>query len=149
MLLLMGNETATGRRRSQPEVYSRSHPAVASSFKGTHIVIKAPLASNMVDVNSRDQAGRTSLCWAAANGHGEVVQLLLSKGANLDYDDGDGRIPLLAAKEHRRNTAVEILIDQSISKALESILALVSQHRSHRIYIILVSPFFHSKTSQR
>ncbi|OCK94643.1 uncharacterized protein K441DRAFT_560944, partial [Cenococcum geophilum 1.58] len=36
---------------------------------------------------------------AAVNGHGEVVQLLLGKGANLDYDDGDGRIPLLAAKE--------------------------------------------------
>ena len=34
-----------------------------------------------VDVDAADEFGRTALFFAAANGHAEVVQLLLAQGA--------------------------------------------------------------------
>jgi ankyrin repeat protein len=40
--------------------------------------VKALLATGKVDVDSKDEYGRTPLSWAAVNGHEAVVELLES-----------------------------------------------------------------------
>ena len=54
------------------------------------------LCRSLPDINSRTLKGHTALHLAAANGHDEIVQFLLSKGANPSIDD------------HKQATALEI-----------------------------------------
>ena len=45
-------------------------------------------------VNSQTELGHTPLLWAAKRGKCGVVELLISKGANVDAKDHKGRTPL-------------------------------------------------------
>jgi len=48
-----------------------------------------------VDINSVDSAGNTALHWAAYRNHPEVVEYLLSAGANPEItNQSDGQTPL-------------------------------------------------------
>jgi ankyrin repeat protein len=47
-----------------------------------------------IDVNARTPDGRTALHGAALQGYDEVIEYLVSKGANLDLADEDGFTPL-------------------------------------------------------
>ena len=40
-----------------------------------------------------DEYGWTALHWAALNGHKEVVQLLISNGADVNAKNSDGKTP--------------------------------------------------------
>lgn len=60
-------------------------------------------------VNVQDDAGWTPLMSAASAGHGDVVGLLLSKGANANLPNENGQIPL---HYHRgRQEIAELLLD--------------------------------------
>ncbi|XP_067661916.1 putative ankyrin repeat protein RF_0381 [Haliotis asinina] len=50
-------------------------------------VVKYVLSQNMLDINSREQCGRTAVMLAAENGHKDVVELLVEKGADLSLVD--------------------------------------------------------------
>ncbi|ETI31111.1 hypothetical protein PPTG_06539 [Phytophthora nicotianae INRA-310] len=60
-------------------------------------------------VNVQDDAGWTPLMSAASAGHGDIVGLLLSKGANANLPNENGQIPL---HYHRgRQEVAELLLD--------------------------------------
>ncbi|XP_067652079.1 putative ankyrin repeat protein RF_0381 [Haliotis asinina] len=50
-------------------------------------VVKHVLSQNMLDINSREQCGRTAVMLAAENGHKDVVEFLVDKGADLSLVD--------------------------------------------------------------
>lgn len=52
------------------------------------------------DVNSRGAQNRTPLHRAVGKGHNPVVQLLITKGADLNLVDGGGLTPLSVAVGH-------------------------------------------------
>lgn len=58
------------------------------------------------------QDGRTMLCVAAMNGHVSIIQLLLARGANVNYKDPEGVTPLMYAAREGRLDAVKALIEQ-------------------------------------
>ncbi|RYP54743.1 hypothetical protein DL768_000567 [Monosporascus sp. mg162] len=56
--------------------------------------------------------GQTPLSWAAENGHKEIVQLLLDKGAEIDAKDKYGWTPLSRAAEKGHKEIVQLLLDK-------------------------------------
>merc|ERR1712062_340302 len=53
----------------------------------------------------------TPLIEAAANGHKDIVQILLDNGANIDYQDNLGRTALMLAAGNGHKDIVQILLD--------------------------------------
>jgi len=64
------------------------------------------------DINQEDCVGNTPLVWAARNGHGEVVEILLRQGSvNPDKPDGYyGQTPLCCAAENGHEGVVKVLL---------------------------------------
>jgi ankyrin repeat protein len=53
-------------------------------------------------IDAHDDAGHTALMLAAANGHADVVRVLLANGARRDLRDHNGQTAAsLAKKAHR------------------------------------------------
>jgi len=81
----------------------------SASSGGHKAAVQVLLATNAVDVNVRSISGRTPLFWAAAQGHSEVVQLLLDYGAEQNYTDKDGRSPIHVAQFYHQANVIDIL----------------------------------------
>ena len=56
----------------------------------------------------------TPLHLAARNGHLEIAQHLLEKGANIDMKDENFATPLLLAAKHNHHLVVEFLIKKFV-----------------------------------
>ena len=69
-----------------------------TAYFGVEAVVKLLLDTGKVDVDSKDEYGRTPLWIAAENGHEAVVKLLLDTGkVDADSKDNNGQTPLLIA----------------------------------------------------
>jgi len=58
------------------------------------------LIDSGADVNAKGSGGWTSLHLAAAYGHSDLIELLISKGAALDVKDNSGKTPLDYARKN-------------------------------------------------
>ena len=74
-----------------------------------------------IDFQDRDWKKPTALHKAAAKGHKEIVQLLLSKGASLEAKDVFERTPLHYAALNGRFSTVELLLSKRASLEAKSI----------------------------
>ncbi|MDP7135588.1 MAG: ankyrin repeat domain-containing protein, partial [Planctomycetota bacterium] len=80
--------------------------------KGNIEAVKQHLAAGM-DVNGRDNWGRTVLHKASGwQGQREIVELLISNGADVNAKRSDGAIPLHYAVYYDRMENVEILLSK-------------------------------------
>ncbi|KAE8878125.1 hypothetical protein PF005_g14068 [Phytophthora fragariae] len=80
-----------------------------ASATGRLDVAEFLLEQAKASVNVQDDAGWTPLMSAASAGHGDIVGLLLSKGADANLANENGQIPL---HYHRgRQEIVELLLD--------------------------------------
>ena len=52
---------------------------------GHEEVTRLLLENSAVDVNSKDNEGRSALSWAKSKGHEKVVKILLENSATDDY----------------------------------------------------------------
>eukprot|EP00659_Diplonema_papillatum_P000039 gene39-70_t len=71
------------------------------------------LLANGVDVNCRDEDGRTPLHWAVTNKHQLLVSHLLSKGAVADTVDEGGITPLMTACAVGIDSIVDMILQAS------------------------------------
>ena len=72
--------------------------------------VKLLLSTGKIDVDARDNYGRTPLLRAASNGHEAVVKLLLGTGkVDVDAKDKYGRTPLSWAAANGHDAVVEVL----------------------------------------
>ncbi|KAM8939328.1 KN motif and ankyrin repeat domain-containing protein 3 [Pelodytes ibericus] len=66
------------------------------------------------NVNAKaSQAGQTALMLAVSHGRQEMVQALLSCGANVNLQDDEGSTALMCASEHGRAEIVKLLLAQA------------------------------------
>ncbi|KAI7975791.1 hypothetical protein EIK77_005541 [Talaromyces pinophilus] len=69
-----------------------------------------------IDLEAREDFDRTALIVAAENGHADVVQFLIEKGANLEAQDYDDRTALYAAAESGHEAVVKVLLEKGANK---------------------------------
>ncbi len=62
-----------------------------------------------VDVNAKDNTGRTPLHDAANWGRKEIVELLIAKGADVNAKDDDGETPLDSAIRRKHAEITDLL----------------------------------------
>ncbi|KAH0563399.1 hypothetical protein GP486_002033 [Trichoglossum hirsutum] len=95
-----------------PNSYGQT-PLSWAAERGHEAVVKLLLATEKVDVDSKDtEYGRTPLSWAAERGHEAVVKLLLAT-EKVDVDSKDteyGRTPLSWAAERGHEAVVKLLL---------------------------------------
>ena len=65
-------------------------PLMRAAEYGREGVVELLLGNPAINLEARDQGGRTALLWAAANAHLAVVQLLLHHGADTAVVGNDG-----------------------------------------------------------
>ncbi len=64
----------------------------------------------LFDINRQDWYGMTALHWAAAQGHAEIVKLLLDYGANINLRNREGNTPLHLAARNGNLSTVKLLL---------------------------------------
>jgi hypothetical protein len=78
--------------------------------KGEIDKVKSILAENPELVNTQDDRSYTALHIAAYLGDKDVVELLITNGGDVSFEDKDGRNPLHCAVCHEKKPATEVLI---------------------------------------
>ncbi|KAK2743345.1 hypothetical protein FQN55_007280 [Onygenales sp. PD_40] len=86
------NLTGSIKRRGDTSYTSRMTPLAAATEIGQAEVVRVPLATSHVDVDTQDADGLTPLSYAALHGSVEIVNLFLKTGrVNPNSNDGNGR----------------------------------------------------------
>ncbi|KAJ5080905.1 hypothetical protein N7456_013615 [Penicillium angulare] len=82
------------------EKYSWS-PLSWAAINGHANIVETMLRTGRVNINSKDNDGRTLLSWAAGRGHSRIVEMLsATDNADVDTKDAWGRSPLSWASAH-------------------------------------------------
>jgi ankyrin repeat protein len=70
------------------------------------------LAKRGMDVDAKDEIGRTALYWASELGHEKIVQTLLDRGADVNASSGRRGSALQAASARGHDKIVQMLLDR-------------------------------------
>ncbi|KAL3671273.1 hypothetical protein V7S43_003205 [Phytophthora oleae] len=95
--------------KDQVDKVMARHPFHYAAVEGKTEFVQALLEKKIVDVNFRDIDGCTALYYAAANGHVDVMQVLLSFGGDPNIAS-IRRSPLHCAVEWQRVECVKLLL---------------------------------------
>ncbi|XP_064628158.1 ankyrin repeat domain-containing protein 17-like isoform X2 [Lineus longissimus] len=87
-------------------------PAALTMAATTPPQISPPVFHPAIDLDAETESNHdTALTLACAGGHAELVQLLLSRGADIEHRDKKGFTPLILAATAGHADVVEILLD--------------------------------------
>jgi len=87
-----------------------------ASFKGNKPAVEALLAKG-AEVN---RPGWTPLHYAAANGHNEIVRMLLEKSAYIDAESPNKTTPIMMAARGGHIHTVKLLLDEGADASLKN-----------------------------
>ncbi|CAI2380368.1 unnamed protein product [Moneuplotes crassus] len=130
--LLLWKATETGKPDLIPKILAKGisidEPLTDAGMVGLHLACaQGDLASatifvdNGADVNSTDNVSRTPLHFAAANGKNiDLIDFLVSKGANVNSQSTGGDTPLMKAIMFDNTEAAKSLIDHGADKTIEN-----------------------------
>jgi RNA polymerase sigma factor (sigma-70 family) len=111
-MLDMARDDLRRRRPSRDDRFVRAVRLFASleaaAEQGQVETIELMLVDG-VDIDARDDAGRTVLHWAALHGHVDAIELLIERGATLTLRDAAGKTAWQTAVEHGRVAAATAL----------------------------------------
>jgi len=94
---------------STPELYSELFRAVNfNDYDEVKWLIEAG-----VDIEARNNEGRTALMLASRGGHTYVVKLLIEAGANVNVQDNEGSTALMLADQYGHTRVAELLREAS------------------------------------
>ena len=83
-----------------------------ASYLGLKLVVRDILVEEKTDINARGGPNGTALHIASAEGHKEIVQMLLDKGADINAQDESYRTALYIALEEGYKEIVQMLLDK-------------------------------------
>ena len=66
-----------------------------------------------ISINIQNNVGVTALIFASANGHHQVIELLLSKDPDINYQNNDGWTALMLACCNGYHQVVELLLSKN------------------------------------
>ena len=98
-----------------------------------------------MDVNIRDDVGRTALHCAADDGHEQALRLLVERGADTEALDGHGLMPWHAFAEGGHMEAIHFLLgrgfdpDRRCSNGLTALHYAAGENHVEVIYVLIVS----------
>jgi ankyrin repeat protein len=84
------------------------------AVKGGHeAIVRLLLDTGRVDVDSKDQYGKTALSWAAEEGYEPIIRLLLETGqVDVESKDNHGQTPLSFAAGNGHESVVRLLLGE-------------------------------------
>ena len=84
---------------------------IAASKRGDIFAVRHYLGKSREAIAARDRFEYTPLHWAAVQGHWDVVETLVERGADVNALGWDGGTPLHMACHHDRPDMVRVLLD--------------------------------------
>lgn len=85
-------------------------PLIAASYAGEAAIVQLAISYG-ADVSSVCKDKDSAVHYAAAQGHGDIIELLAAAGAPLDAEDDDGETPKDVAKGKKIASLIQRLID--------------------------------------
>ncbi|KAI5929470.1 putative ankyrin repeat domain-containing protein 19 [Manis javanica] len=79
-------------------------------------------------LNDRDKRNRTALHWACANGHAEVVTVLVERNCKLNLCDNLERTPLIKAVQCHHEDCARILLDHGADPSVSDVCGNTALH---------------------
>ncbi|KAK4069551.1 uncharacterized protein Triagg1_6975 [Trichoderma aggressivum f. europaeum] len=98
-----------------------------------------------MNIDSKDEDGRTPLSWAVEHRHEGIAQLLLDAGAEVDSTDKAGWIPLLWAVKNGHEAMAKLLlnagakVDSTDNKYHRTLLSWAAKHKYEAVVKLLLN----------
>jgi ankyrin repeat protein len=103
----------TRAQMSESAKHDASHTELMrAALEGQTERLKILLKSGAVDINERDNEGRTALMFAVTNMHKESVNVLLESGADVNLKANDGSTALMLAASSGVSEIVRALLSK-------------------------------------
>ncbi len=112
LLLSLGADRSISNAASQTPYDLLENREIREGLESEHLEIIKKLLKKNGESGDTDEQGRTLLHWAAAQGYTVVMEVLLSREANVEAQDEEGNTPLHLAARYGHFEAVKLLLNK-------------------------------------